>query len=65
MFVSREPRPPERRSFDHVKLAFAGVGIVVWAYGAQVDDARVRWVGIGLLAIAFLLRFLRRNRREE
>jgi hypothetical protein len=65
MFISREPRPPATRSLDQVKLAVAGVGIVVWAYGAKVEDARVRWLGIALLALAFLLRFLRRRAREE
>ena len=62
MRISREPRPPETRSLDGAKLALAGVGILVFAYGARVDDARVRWVGIALLAVAFLLRFLRRGR---
>jgi hypothetical protein len=39
------------------KLALAGAGIVVWGLGARADNALMRWTGIGLLALAFLLRF--------
>lgn len=65
MRVSREPRPPETRSLDGAKVALAVVGILVWAYGARVDNPHVRWAGIGLLAVAFLLRFLRRGGRAS
>jgi hypothetical protein len=41
------------------KLALAGAGIVVWGLGARADNAMMRWTGIGLLALAFLLRFAR------
>jgi hypothetical protein len=41
-----------------VKLAIAVVGIITWAYGVREDDHRVRWLGIALIAAAFLLRFL-------
>lgn len=39
------------------KLALAGAGIFVWGLGARMDNAMLRWTGIGLLALAFLLRF--------
>ena len=65
MFASREPRLPETRRLEHAKLALGGVGVFIWAYGARVDDARIRWVGIALLAVAFLLRFLRRRQRID
>lgn len=39
------------------KLALAGAGIVVWGIGARADNATMRWTGIGLLVLAFLLRF--------
>jgi hypothetical protein len=49
-----------------MKLALATVGIITWAYGVREDDHRVRWLGIALLAGAFLLRFLfRRPLGEE
>ena len=43
------------------KLAFALVGIAVFAYGARVDDRIVRWVGIAFVVVAFLLRFAKRT----
>lgn len=39
------------------KLALAVAGIIVWGMGARADNAMLRWTGIGLLAVAFLLRF--------
>jgi hypothetical protein len=44
------------------RFVLALVGILVWAYGYRVDDSTVRWVGIGCLAVAVLLRFVRRQR---
>jgi hypothetical protein len=41
-----------------MKVALAVVGIITWAYGVREGDDRVRWLGIGFLACAFLLRFL-------
>jgi hypothetical protein len=45
-----------------VRLALAAIGMLVWAYGYQADDATIRWAGIGLLAITVLLRFAARRR---
>jgi len=39
------------------RFALAGAGIVVWGLGARTDNAMLRWTGIGLLALALLLRF--------
>jgi hypothetical protein len=43
------------------RFALAAVGMLVWAYGYQVDDPIVRWVGIGFLGVALLLRFAARR----
>ncbi len=43
------------------RFGLAAIGMAVWAYGYQVDDAAIRWVGIGLLAVAVLLRFATRR----
>lgn len=40
------------------KLAVGLLALAIWGWGAHTDDARFRWVGIALLAVAFLLRFL-------
>lgn len=39
------------------RIALAAAGIVVWGVGARIDNAQVRWTGIGLLALSLLLRF--------
>jgi hypothetical protein len=51
--------------YTQLKLAFAVIGIVVWGYGQRVDDAILRWLGIALLVVAFLLRFLPKRLRES
>ena len=48
-----------------VKLALAAVGIVVFGYGVRIDSVPVRWVGVGLVAVAALLRFVRRPPRDD
>ena len=45
----------------HAKIALALAGILVWAYGYSTERAQVRWLGIGLLATAFVLRFIARR----
>ena len=44
------------------RFALAGAGIVVWGLGARIDNALLRWTGIGLLALALLLRFAKGRR---
>lgn len=39
------------------RLVIAGVGILVWAYGARENLQMARLIGIGMLAIALLVRF--------
>jgi hypothetical protein len=39
------------------KLALTLAGIVVFLLGIQAGNAMLRWTGIGLVAMAFLLRF--------
>jgi hypothetical protein len=45
-----------------VRFALAAIGIIVWAYGYQANDAVTRWVGIAFLAAAVVLRFAPRRR---
>ena len=46
------------------KAANAGAGIIMWGLGVRFQDRRVTWVGIALLAAAFLLRFVDRRERR-
>jgi hypothetical protein len=47
-----------------IRLVLFAIGIVVWGYGTAVDDATIRWVGIGFLLASLLLRFFSRGRRD-
>ena len=41
------------------KLALALIGVVAFAAGARFDDERLRYTGIGFVAVAWLLRFVK------
>lgn len=41
------------------KLALAVAGLLVFGYGVRVDLPAVRWVGVALVLVAVLLRFVR------
>ncbi|MHB1222439.1 MAG: hypothetical protein ACYC2G_00115 [Gemmatimonadaceae bacterium] len=42
-----------------IKLLVAAAGVSMWAMGVRLGDDRLRWGGIALLAVAFLLRLLK------
>ena len=46
-------------SILHIRLVLALVGIATWAYGARIDSQNVRWLGIGIIGLSLLLRFVR------
>lgn len=43
------------------QLALLVIGLIVWAYGQRVDDALLRWIGIGCFAAGTLLRLFKRR----
>lgn len=43
------------------QVALLVIGLIVWGYGTRFDDRRLRWVGIGCFAAAFLLRLLKKK----
>jgi hypothetical protein len=47
-----------------VKLVLAGVGILVWGYGARAELRVYEWTGVALVFAAFALRFLSRGRKQ-
>lgn len=51
----------ELKRRTEIQLALVVIGLIVWGWGARVDDARVMWVGIGVFAAATLLRFLKKR----
>ena len=48
-----------------VKIACALAGVGVFAYGVRTEDSVVRWVGIALVIVAFLLRFVKKRTPED
>ena len=44
-------------NFQTMRLAIAAVGIAIWVYAYRVNDERIRWVGVAVLAVAVLMRF--------
>jgi hypothetical protein len=48
-----------------LKLVFLLTGLVVFGYGVREDLPAVRWWGIGLMAVALLLRLVSRRRRPD
>ena len=63
--ISRAPRSRAQEKLTGAKMAFAVVGLLIWAYGLRTDDTALRWLGIVFLLAAFLLRFLRRWRQAD
>ncbi len=47
-----------------VKLGLTIMALLFFAAGLRTAEEWLRWVGIGLLAIAVLLRFVERARRR-
>lgn len=52
-------------ALSQLKLGLALVGLILFGYGMRVDDGRLRWMGIGFLAAAAILRFFGRRRPPD
>ena len=52
-------------ALSHVKLGLAVAGIILFGYGIRADHEGLRWGGIAFLALAVVLRFVGRRRRDE
>jgi len=52
----------DRITVTKIALALAGVGM--FAFGVRSEDPVVRWIGIALVVIAFLLRFFKTTKPE-
>jgi hypothetical protein len=48
-----------------IKIGLALIGLAVFAAGVRVGDGRLRWIAIGFVAAAWLLRFVRQKPRDE
>jgi uncharacterized protein YqgC (DUF456 family) len=45
-----------------VKLGVVLIALIIWAYGFRTDDRTLMWVGMALVVVAFLLRFVPQRR---
>ena len=49
-------------TITQLKLGIVLVALIVWAYGYRANNRTVMWVGMGLVVVAFLLRFVPQRR---
>ena len=49
------------KRLNAVRAVIAVIGVAVWGYGYRYDVANVRLTGIGILAVALVLRFVPRS----
>ena len=40
------------------RLVLAGIGVAIWGYGTAAGQERLRFAGMGILAVVLLLRFV-------
>lgn len=52
-------------SLLHLKLGLLFVGLAIWAWGYSADDSFIRLVGIAMLLVAFLLRFVKPRKQDS
>ena len=50
---------PDMSTLTKVKLGLTLIGLILFAYGARMDDATIRAIGIGFVAVAWVMRFFR------
>ncbi len=47
-----------------VKLGLVILGVLIFLSGAKSEHGALRWIGIGVVAVAWSLRFVERGRRR-
>ncbi len=48
-----------------VRLLVGAAGLLTFGYGIRIESSAVRWAGIGLVAVALALRFVKGGRPTE
>lgn len=48
-----------------IKIALALIGVVLFAAGIRADASQLRFIGIGFVAAAWVLRFVRPGARRD
>ena len=57
--TSFSPGGASLTTITKIKLAFSIMGLILFAAGVRLDDARLRSLAIAFVAIAWVLRFVR------
>ena len=52
-------------TFTKVKLGLTLIGLILFAYGARMDETTIRAIGIGFVAVAWAMRFFNRVREAS
>jgi hypothetical protein len=47
------------------KVALALIGLVLFGAGVRLERVEIRWIGLGFVILAWLLRFARRREPEH
>lgn len=52
-------------NLNKVKLAFALMGVILFGGGVRYESSELRWGGIGMVVVAWALRFVKEGKGEE
>ena len=47
-----------RSGILRLRLLLSAFGFAIWAYGARSDQRTILWVGLGVMALALVARFI-------
>lgn len=52
-------------TITRLKLILAVIGLLLFAAGARWENSALRWAAIGVIGVAFLLRFIKPKGNDE
>ena len=52
-------------TLTRVKIALALIGLVLFGAGVRLEHQELRWVGLGFVVVAWLMRFARPRKPEH
>lgn len=48
-----------------LRIVLVVVGMLIFAWGVKLDESAVRWVGVGFVFVAWMLRFWRTRQADS
>ena len=52
-------------TLTRAKIALALIGLVLFGAGVRLERSDVRWIGVGFVVVAWLMRFVRSRTPSE